>query len=1393
MGAIAAPQNNPNYQSNSQSTDFQVGPKAVSSDDQTLTLKNDMFGLHGPFSLQAVYSKLFGMTVEGTYTQVLGLKDAALIELDLGGKQRRIAGTWGHALTSTQLFKLTAENLSQNLDFDFVTGKIRKWMYQNAIGGSYAYLIKNGLFNDINLNAYYSKANSKNLPSIDYTSGTGVFRDFRRIAGGVDKSASVGVHLLPTPATLIGIAADYDNVSYKMRNDLSTKRDENGLGATVSLDQLINDHIKFNLLASHRKPYQDYKAEVDWLVNSAPGSSLELGVLGERVIGNLGTRNDTQGGVNFAYTWGGNPTAKPMLYGVPKADTGISGLRDWVSNPAVRMEQVLALKDERIQRIGTVTTHTQPKLAANNGNAIEIHPGETKQIDVTQYFASHSDNKNASKIVYTVKALPKGHDLKYQDGKLIINQDSFTKKDVDQKFVINFEPANTNSITSLSMVSLVLAVKNGPMTPYPNPKYYNSGKGITKDLHADVAYDHESPIAEEQTIDNQLMINPDPDYPGNDLKIYFKSDEVKKLNDLGLTLNVDPKPRPKINHYFIITFSGTPKSNVGPHTFHLYVSNKYGGETTTPLPITLNILSSGPAISWKDQTPNYNVGDKPNEEIADASASPDHKLTDVSITPDGGKAHDLAYYGITANIDKSDPTWKINLVSTTGVILPDPADTQQQYKLTVTDDNTNKTIAEDFTLTVKNGNPTITWKNQKPNYKVGEKPTEEIALGNASTDYNVSDVTIAPDGDESHELSDYHLTADITGKGTPQATITLKSTDGVVLPDPKAQTQHYKLTVTDSNTNKSVSEDFTLTVNSDTPYINWINQTPSYKVGDKPNEEIADACASSGHNVTDVTIAADGDKQHELDYYGITPVIDGKGTPTAKISLTSTGIKLPDPTDTTQHYKLTVTDDNTNKTIAEDFTLTVKNGSPTITWENQKPAYNIGEKPTEEIALGNASTDYNVSDVTIVPDGDESHELSDYHLTADITGKGTPQATVTLTSTDGIVLPDPKAQTQHYKLTVTDSNTNKSVSEDFTLTVNSDTPYINWVDQTPNYKVGDKPNEEIADACASGGHNITNVTIAPDGGKAHPLSYYGLNQVVTGIGTETATIKLASTDGVILPDPEENTQKYKLTAVDDKTNKTVSEDFTLTVKNGNPAITWKDQKPTYKLDSTVKEEIAVGYAGKDHKIKDVTITPVGGKGHTLDFYNLEADIAGKGEPRATITLKTQDGKTVALPDPNAISQEYQLTVTDDNTNKSVSGNFTLTIDSPWRYSLCPSSEEIQAGRDPQTGYSTVDKIPTLTPGDTNKINKFHYKSQYPVYPDATYVLESAAYYPETSPPRQIDCNYYYKEAPSVKLSLVAFIDDNIDKSFSFIDQPKYDVCWKTGGLCKFKFKTTSAK
>ena len=92
------------------------------------------------------------------------------------------------------------------------------------------------------------------------------------------------------------------------------------------------------------------------MASSKPGSSLELGLLGERIVGNLGTKNDNQLGINMTYTWGGSSTAKPMVYAVTKL-SDLENLRNWVTKPAVHMEQVLALKDEsRITLTGGKTS-----------------------------------------------------------------------------------------------------------------------------------------------------------------------------------------------------------------------------------------------------------------------------------------------------------------------------------------------------------------------------------------------------------------------------------------------------------------------------------------------------------------------------------------------------------------------------------------------------------------------------------------------------------------------------------------------------------------------------------------------------------------------------------------------------------------------------------------------------------------------------------------------------------------------------------------------------------------------------------------------------------------------------------------------------------------------------
>lgn len=580
LGAISAPQNHTNFQAGS----------SVEPGDQSLTFNNNMFGLYGPFSLQATYSKLFGMTFAGTYTQLISNQDAILAELDFGGKERRVSATWGHALAANQLVKITAENLSQKLDFDFSSGIESQWIYQNAVGASYAYLVNHSMLHDINFNAYYSKANSKTLSDKIYTQGGITYLNHRRIAGGVNKSLSAGVGFTPVPTTLVGVQANYDNISYRMYNDLGARKNDDGLGATVSLDQLITDHVKFKLLASHRKPYADYQAQLNWLLYSVPGSNLQLGLLGETVVGNLGTRSDNKFGINFAYTWGGKQNAKPFVYGLPCINT-MENLRDWVSKPAVRMEQVLALKDQSSEQLPSTTPSPQDKLSAQH--TIIVHPKEIKQIDVKKYFADQV--KNADKIEYSVKTLLKNHDLKFKDGKLIINNDSFSVKDNNKKFVIKFVPANVNSISGLSVMSLVIKVKpNGDEDrPQPNPNYLPGGTPgqIVLNWDAGQTYVDINPITpQEQDIDHQLMINPLRFFTQNAMNFWL----VDK-DGIGVKCTWDKKDWPGTEHpgafyYHVYLSTDEPlPDKPGDHEIDLYAASPLGGKSIVYLPIIIHI------------------------------------------------------------------------------------------------------------------------------------------------------------------------------------------------------------------------------------------------------------------------------------------------------------------------------------------------------------------------------------------------------------------------------------------------------------------------------------------------------------------------------------------------------------------------------------------------------------------------------------------------------------------------------------------------------------------------------------------------------------------------------------------------------------------------------------
>ena len=333
VGAVSSPRVVPQQQ-------------VVVTQDPTLNLTSDMFGLHSPLSLGLQYSETFGAIFQGRFTQSIFKHNAISIGAEYGANQRRIDATAARALTHHQRVKVTAENLAQNIDFNFASGKTGEWVNQPAYGLTYQYLISNKLVQDLNLNAMYSRAISETLRDKNYVNASSTtVTNLRHVAGATDMGASAGVDVRPLPSTLIGLQLNYDNVNYNARYSDNDAKNASGLGATVSLNQLLSKRVKLQLLASNRKPYDDYKVGVSWLVPSAAGSQLEVVLSGDRLIAQTGTNNDTQASLNLNYSLDGDTKTAPALYNLSTQDAP-GDLSDWTGQPAVHMDQVLAVRDE---------------------------------------------------------------------------------------------------------------------------------------------------------------------------------------------------------------------------------------------------------------------------------------------------------------------------------------------------------------------------------------------------------------------------------------------------------------------------------------------------------------------------------------------------------------------------------------------------------------------------------------------------------------------------------------------------------------------------------------------------------------------------------------------------------------------------------------------------------------------------------------------------------------------------------------------------------------------------------------------------------------------------------------------------------------------------------------
>lgn len=347
----------------------QINPDLPKQSSNSISLSNSQFGFNWPLTVSTNFSQENGFSLAAQYVHKINEAFALAALFEYGPSTYRVGATAGFALDQKHLFKLSVEQLSQVLSFDFDSGTINQRLAQNAIGAQYQYSIDNKFIQSINLGAYYANTPSKELDPVIFESNgsnckgamPGVMCiNFRNIAGGTSTGANAGAGVRITDSTLLNGNVYYDNVTYKTIYEES-KFDRSGLGWSAEIAQLFGEKIKATAQVSMREIYDTYQGGIYWITPFLSQYGLELSLIGQHVISHNQTPNDTSIGLNFSMSFV-NSNKYQLSSGGKAMDVG-----SWISTPAVHMAQVLAIKDQRTEVYSPSITAITPNSGSIAG------------------------------------------------------------------------------------------------------------------------------------------------------------------------------------------------------------------------------------------------------------------------------------------------------------------------------------------------------------------------------------------------------------------------------------------------------------------------------------------------------------------------------------------------------------------------------------------------------------------------------------------------------------------------------------------------------------------------------------------------------------------------------------------------------------------------------------------------------------------------------------------------------------------------------------------------------------------------------------------------------------------------------------------------------------------
>ncbi len=262
---------------------------------------------------------------------------------EIGNKNFRSNGTLGYKVNDCHFFKISGEWLGQKLGYRFATGKVHRWMHQQAFGIKYRYGLNTCWLQGIELGSTYSYAQGRSLKNEECFYPTE--RLIRRhIAGSSAYNFNLGTTILPWCNASFLVALEYDHVSY--RRKFHSNKIVSGLGASFDFYQILPCGFSFDLKADVRRAFNYVEGLLSWCKPLRKGL-FTVGVFGSYNRGKQHLPNSANFGLELGFSFGGVCSQSACCENLVVDCCFVS----WMADPAVKMPQVLAIADQQIIEI----------------------------------------------------------------------------------------------------------------------------------------------------------------------------------------------------------------------------------------------------------------------------------------------------------------------------------------------------------------------------------------------------------------------------------------------------------------------------------------------------------------------------------------------------------------------------------------------------------------------------------------------------------------------------------------------------------------------------------------------------------------------------------------------------------------------------------------------------------------------------------------------------------------------------------------------------------------------------------------------------------------------------------------------------------------------------------